>query len=159
MQYMFQAGFLGTRAPLFMDVVTLIVALLPFLVHGAILLARKKMFILHAVVQNIIFLFSIVVIAYFEVGVRVGGGFDAFISGSDVDYTYALIVLVLHIFIAVVTLFYWMITIISGNYQFKKRQLPGFATRTHKILALKTFLGITLTSFSGIWVYLILFVF
>ena len=28
MDYMFQAGFLGTRAPIFMDVVTLIVALL-----------------------------------------------------------------------------------------------------------------------------------
>ena len=159
MEYMFANGFLGTKAPLFMDIVTLIVALLPLLVHGAIILARKKMFALHAFVQNVIFLFSLVVIAYFEVGVRVGGGFDAFISGSGVDYTYALVVLVLHILISVVTLFYWVLTILSGNYQFRKRALPGIASRKHKIMALKTFLGITFTSFSGIWVYLLLFVF
>lgn len=159
MEYMFQNGFLGTKAPLFMDVVTLIVALLPLIVYGAILLARKKMFILHAIAQNIIFIFSLVVISYFEIGVRVGGGFDAFISESGVEHSYALIVLILHILIAVITLFYWLLTVISGNYQFKKRQLPGIASLVHKKMALKTFLGITFTSFSGIWVYLLLFVF
>lgn len=36
MNYMFEAGFLGTRAPFFMDMVTLIVAGLPLLVAAAI---------------------------------------------------------------------------------------------------------------------------
>ena len=31
MDFMFQPGFLGTRAPLFMDIVSVIVFLLPFL--------------------------------------------------------------------------------------------------------------------------------
>ena len=33
MDYIFQTGFLGTRAPLFMDIVSVIVAALPFLIY------------------------------------------------------------------------------------------------------------------------------
>lgn len=158
MDYMFEAGFLGTKAPLFMDVVTLVVAFLPLLVYGGILLARKKMFVLHAIVQNLIYIFSIIVVGYFELGVRVGGGFDAFISSSDVSFTYALIVLIVHIFIAVVTLYYWSRTIISANLHFRKKLIPGKSSQHHRLLAMKTFMGIVFTSFSGIWVYLLLFV-
>lgn len=159
MDYMFAQGFLGTRAPFFMDFVTLIVAFLPVLVYGAILLARKKMFITHAIVQNIIFVVSVIVVTYFELGVRVGGGFDAFMSDSSVSYTYALVVLVMHIIISVVTLFYWIRTIFSGNYEIIKGLLPGRASLSHKSIAIKTFIGIVLTSLSGIWVYLLLFVY
>ncbi len=159
MDYMFAEGFLGTRAPFFMDFVTLIVALLPILVYGAILLARKKMFIIHAVVQNIIFIASVVVITYFEIGVRVGGGFNAFISDSNVSYTYALVVLVLHIIIAIVTLFFWIRTVFSGNYEIIKGLLPGRASLSHRSIAIKTYIGIVFTSLSGIWVYLLLFVY
>ncbi|MEN8304565.1 MAG: DUF420 domain-containing protein [Campylobacterota bacterium] len=159
MDYMFAEGFLGTRAPFFMDFVTLIVAFLPVLVYGAILLARKKMFMAHTVVQNIIFVVSVIVVTYFEIGVRVGGGFDAFMSGSSVEYTYAFVVLILHIIIAVATLFYWIRTIFSGNYEFVKGLLPGPASMSHREIAIKTFIGIIFTSFSGIWVYLLLFVY
>lgn len=159
MDYMFQAGFLGTKAPFFMDFVTLLVALLPVLVYGAIMLAKKHMFKTHMIVQNIIFVVALIVVGYFEVGVRVGGGFDAFMEGSGVPYTYALIALLVHILIAVVMLFYWGITIFHGNSQYKKGNLPGRASRTHKVLALKSFLAIVFTSFSGIWVYLLLFVY
>jgi len=159
MDYMFEAGFLGTKAPFFMDFVTLIVAVLPLLVYGAILLARKKMYILHTIVQNIIFIVAIVVIFYFELGVRVGGGFDVFMSESNVPYTYALAVLILHILIAIVMLFYWSVTVINGNINFKKGKLPGLASRSHRLTAFKTYLSIIFTSFSGIWVYLLLFVF
>lgn len=159
MDYMFAQGFLGTRSPFFMDFVTLIVAILPLLVYGAILLARKKMFILHTIAQNIIFVASVIVVTYFELGVRIGGGFNAFMDGSHVSYTYALVVLIVHIIIAVLTLLYWSRTIISGNYEFVKGLLPGRASLSHKQLAIKTFIGIVLTSFSGVWVYLLLFVY
>ena len=159
MDYMFTEGFLGTRAPLFMDVVTLIVAVLPLLVYGAIKLARHKLYKAHALTQNLIFAVSVIVVGYFEYGVRVGGGFDAFMKGSGVSHTYASIVLGLHVIIAIVTLFYWSMTISKANYQFLKKLLPGPKSNAHKILALKTFLGIVCTSFSGIWVYLLLFVY
>ncbi len=159
MEYMFKHGFLGTTAPFFMDMVTLIVAFLPLLVYGAIILAKKKMFRLHVLVQNLLYIFAIIVVAYFEFGVRVGGGFDAFMSESDVAYTYAFIVLIIHIIIATIMLFYWSMTIVTGNIHFKKGYIPGIYSKHHKAMALKTFLGVILTSFTGVWVYLLLFVF
>jgi len=159
MDYMFKAGFLGTRAPFFMDIVTLIVAVLPLLVFGAILFARKKQYTLHMISQNIIFLVSLVVIVYFELGVRIGGGFDAFISEADVSPTYALLVLIFHVLIAIGTLYYWTLTIFNANYSYIKKDLPGKGGSSHKRVARKAMLGIILTSFTGIWVYLLLFVY
>jgi len=159
MSYMFQAGFLGTRAPFFMDFVTLIVAFLPIIVMASILLARRGHYKLHALSQNIIFVAAVIVLGYFELGVRVGGGFDAFMQGSGVSHTYASIVLVMHIIIAVVMLFYWIRTVLNANLQFRKGLIPGVKSREHKMLAAKTFMAIIFTSFSGIWVYLLLFVY
>lgn len=159
MNYMFQAGFMGTRAPFFMDFVTLIVVFLPLIVFASILLARKKKYVLHALTQNIIFVAAVIVLGYFELGVRVGGGFDAFMEGSSVSHTYASIVLVMHILIAVTMLFYWIMTVLNANLQYKRGLIPGPKSSHHKLLAAKTFIAIIFTSFSGIWVYLLLFVY
>ena len=148
MDYMFEAGFLGTRAPLFMDFVTIIVAFLPLLVFVAITLAKIKQYQAHKISQSFLFVFSSIVVSYFEYGVRRGGGFNGFMEGSTVGHNYALIVLILHIIIACITMFLWVITIIAA---IKKKP--------HKKLGIKTFMGITLTSISGIWVYLLLFVY
>jgi len=148
---MFEVGFLGTRAPFFMDFVTLIVAFLPLLVSGAISLARAKKYKLHAFAQIFIFAFSVIVLVYFETGVRIGGGFNAFMEGSSVSHNYAFFILVLHIAIAMITLILWFATLIRA-----KRFL---ALGIHKVLGRISFIGIVLTSLSGIWVYLILFVY
>jgi len=159
MNYMFEAGFLGTRAPFFMDLVTLIVALLPFLVFGAILFAKKGYPRLHMIAQNAIFAVSLVVIAYFEVGVRVGGGFDAFVSDTAISHTVALWVLIVHILIAIATLYYWIRTVITANMQYAKKELPGKYSLGHRVIAIKATLGIIFTSLSGILVYVLLFVY
>ena len=159
MNYMFEAGFLGTKAPFFMDMVTLIVAILPMLVYFAILLARKRLYKAHAFAQNFIFVVSVIVVSYFEYGVRLGGGFDAFMDDSNVSYTYALFVLIFHIIIATLTLVYWATTIIKANYHFKKGLIPGRKSSAHKLLAFKSYLGIIFTSFTGIWVYILLFIY
>ncbi len=156
---MFAQGFLGTRAPFFMDFVTMIVALLPLLIFAAIVLAKKKLYKLHALAQNLLFVFAVIVVGYFEYGARLGGGFDAFMQGSGVSHTYASIVLGVHIVIALFTLVYWARTVIKANYQFMHGTIPGVKSNEHKLLAFKTFLGIVFTSFSGIWVYLLLFVY
>jgi putative membrane protein len=148
---MFESGFLGTRAPFFMDFVTLIVACLPFLMMGAIYFAKIKKYKVHQIAQYILFVVSVVVVAYFEVGVRIGGGFDAFIKDSSVAHNYALIVLVIHILIAVATLFMWILALGRA----KKYLREG----KHKEMGKMTFSGIVLTSLSGIWVYMLLFVY
>jgi len=151
MNYMFETGFLGTRAPFFMDFVTLIVAFLPLLVAGAIALARAKKYKLHAYAQIFIFAFSVIVLVYFEVGVRVGGGFNSFMEGSSVSHNYAFLVLIIHIVIAVITLIIWFMTLIRAK--------KFLALGIHKKLGKISFMGIVLTSLSSMWVYLILFVY
>jgi len=152
LDYMFSPGFLDTRAPFFMDLVTLIVALLPLLVLGAISLAKKKHYTAHAYVQIFIFAFSVIVLSYFEYGVRVGGGFEGFMQKSSVSHSYALIVLISHILISVATVIVWSLTIFKA-----KKHLD--ITSKHRKMGLMTFLGVSLTSLSGIWVYFLMFVY
>jgi len=158
MNYMFQPGFLGTKAPFFMDFVTLIVALLPLLVGMAIYFARRQDYSLHALVQTLIFIVSIIVVGYFEYGVRLGGGYEAFVKNTHVSHNYLFVVLMIHIFISVVTLGIWASTLIRAKKDYESG-LPGPYSRSHRRAGFRTFIGITLTSLTGIWVYLLLFVY
>jgi putative membrane protein len=156
---MFETGFLGTRAPFFMDFVTLIVALLPLLIFIAISLAKRKSYNAHAITQTFIFIISIIIFSYFEYGVRLGGGFDSFMEGSHVSHNYALWVLIAHIIISVITLGIWLSTLIYARKEQRKQTLPGQLSLAHKKAGIRTFIGISLTAFTGIWVYLLLFVY
>jgi len=151
MNYMFEVGFLGTRAPFFMDFVTLIVALLPLLMMFIISLAINKKYKAHAFGQIALFIVSVIVLTYFEMGVRMGGGFKTFMEGSSVSHDYALIILIIHIIISTITLFVWGFTLLRA----KTHLNDG----THKKNGRRTFVGVVLTSLSGIWVYLLLFVY
>jgi len=155
---MFEAGFLGTRAPLFMDIVTLIVALLPFLMLGVISFARRRQYKVHATLQKMLFWISLIVVAYFEYGVRTYGGFNVLIEGSSTPYDYAFWVLMVHIAIAVGTLVLWVITLNRAKRDRRMNVLPGMYTMDHKSAGIRLFIGILLTSLSGIWVYYLLFV-
>ncbi len=159
MEYMFASGFFGTRAPFFMDLVTLIVILLPFLVAIAIQFARNYNYNLHSKVQIIIFIFSVIVLGYFEYGVRLGGGFEGYIKDSGANYTYALVILITHIIISTITLGFWVNTIVQAINDKKHKLLFGLHSASHKKAGIRTFFGIVLTSLSGLWVYLLLFVY
>jgi putative membrane protein len=151
MDFMLQSGFLDTRAPLFMDIVTLIVSILPLLMLAIIYQARVKRYKLHALLQRVLFLISFGILVYFETGVRVIGGFDFFMKGSGVGHNYAFVVLVFHIAIAIATLIVWITTLIMV-----KKQLH---LQKHKKAGKIVFLGVILTSLTGIWVYLLMFVY
>ena len=159
MNYMFQPGFLGTKAPFFMAFVTLIVALLPLLVGLAISLAKKRKYRLHARVQTAIFIVSVVVVGYFEYGVRLGGGYESFVKNTHVSHNYLLAVLMIHIFIATLTLGIWVSTLWRAYADSAQGGLPGNYSKSHQKAGFRTFIGIVLTSLTGIWVYLLLFLF
>lgn len=151
MQWIFEGGFLGTRAPVFMDIVTLIVSLLPLLLVIAISFARDKKYKAHKISQLIIFITSVIVVSFFEYGVRASGGFNSFMQESSVSHNYAFIVLIVHIIIATITLFIWGRTIFMSK--------NSFNATNHKRAGQIAFLGVVATSFSGIWVYLLMFVY
>jgi len=156
---MFKAGFLGTRAPFFMDFVMIIVALLPLLVLLAISLAKIKEYKLHALTQTIIFIVSVIVVGYFEYGVRMGGGFNAFMEGSHTSHNYAFYVLIFHIIMATLNLVIWSRTLWVARKMTKLKILPGSYSHTHKKAGQLTFITIFFTAFTGMWVYLLLFLY
>jgi putative membrane protein len=151
LEFMNQAGFFGTRAPMFMDIVSLIVAFLPFLMLGIISLARFEKYKLHALLQGVLYVVSVIVLTFFEIGVRFVGGFQSFMEGSGVEHNYAFFVLVLHITISVITLIIWTTTLLMA-----KKQLQ---LNKHKRAGWMTFIGVVLVVLTGAWVYMLLFVY
>ena len=156
---MFSAGFLGTKAPFFMDAVTLIVALLPFLALYGMTLVRKGHYGFHAFYQILLFIISVAVVLWFEYGVRSGGGFSSFAEGNHHSMTLLLAILITHIVISTATTIYWGKTLIQAYMEYEKSNLPGGFSLRHIMRAKRTIFGIFMTSLTGIWVYLILFVY
>jgi len=159
MDYMFQSGFLGTKAPFFMDFVMLIVALLPFLIGLGIVLARQGAWRMHRVYQWLVFVVSVVVVGWFEYGVRVGGGFHSFVENSTLPKMLLWGVLIFHIVVSTLTIIGWVRTLIAAERAYEAGNLPGGHTLPHRRQGWWTATGVFLTSLSGIWVYLLLFVF
>jgi len=157
MDYMFQPGFLGTRAPFFMDFVMIMVALLPLLVAIAISFAKKRNYRLHAFTQTFIFLVAVIVVAYFEYGVRAGGGYEGFVEGSSVSHHYAFYVLIFHIVVAIIGFIVWTHTLVTARRDNKNHTLPGLYSSVHKKAGKRAFMWIVATAITGIWVYVLLF--
>jgi len=157
MDYMFQPGFLGTRAPFFMDFVMIMVALLPSLVAVAISFAKKKSYSLHAITQTILFVVAVIVVGYFEYGVRAGGGYENFVKESAVSHNYMFYVLIFHIIVAIIGFLIWAYTLIVARKYDKDRTLPGRYSTVHKKYGKLSFFLIVATSITGIWVYILLF--
>jgi len=159
MEYMFAPGFLGTKAPFFMDFVTIVVALLPFLVWFGVGLVRKGYYGFHTFYQILVFITSVVVVGWFEYGVRAGGGFNSFIEGNPRSETLMLVVLIIHIIISTAATIYWAKTLWQAYRHYQDGSLPGGFSVRHIARAKLALISIFLTALTGVWVYLLLFVY
>ena len=118
---------------------------------GIIFLARIKNYKLHALLQTILYVVSVLVLTFFEIGVRFVGGFKNFMEESNVEHNYAFIVLIFHITVSVITLIIWTTTLVMAK---KQLQLGK-----HKSAGWLSFVGVTMTMLTGGWVYFLLFVY
>jgi putative membrane protein len=158
MEYMFQAGFLGTRAPLFMDEFIVVVALLPFLIGASIWFAIKESYKLHRIMQTLLFVITLGILIYFEYGIQVGGGFSHYIKDSSINPDFAYKFLIFHIIIASITLVMWAFIVHFATADRKRRALPGLYSNAHKKSGRRVAFMILLTSLTGIGVYWMLFI-
>jgi putative membrane protein len=152
---MFETGFLGTSAPFYMDLVTFYFGILPLLMGIAIFMAVKKRYELHYKMQLSIFVLTLLVVGVFEVGVRISGGFSAFMEQSNANTTFMIIFLLVHILIALATVVLYSILIYSAIKQFRLNSAP--IVQSHKKLGMIVFLGMSITSFMGVMIYYLLF--
>jgi len=154
---MFEDGFLETGAPMYMDIITLYFGLLPLLMGSAILLAVQKKYELHYKAQVTIFVITLLVVGLFEVGVRVSGGFSAFMQESNAHYTFMIVFLVIHIIIALISVVLYSLLIYSAVSEYRLHNTP--VVKSHKKLARVVYIGMTMTSLTGVMIYYLLFVF
>ena len=154
---MFGDGFLGTSAPLYMDVITVYFGLLPFLMAMAVYMAIKKKFDLHFKAQLAIYVMTIMVVVLFEVGVRVSGGFAFFMQESNANYDYMLTFLLAHVLIAFVSVVLYTLVVYSAIREYKLNHKPML--KSHRKFGKLAFFGMTVTSITGVMVYYFLFVY
>ena len=156
---MFEAGFLGTRAPLYMDMVTIFFGLLPFLVGFSILLVIKKKYRAHFQSQGLLFILTMVMVVVFETGVRLDGGFNHYMQGSSLSYTAVFTFLIVHIIIALITVVVWGATIYNAMRIYVKEGPRASYFIKHQKHGRWLFIGITLTATMGVSLYPMLFIF
>ncbi len=153
---MFEVGFLGTSAPLYMDMITVYFALLPFLMGVAIVMAVQRRYKLHYIMQLWIYIVSIVFVVIFEIGIRMSGGFNAFIEGSITDYDGMTTFLIVHIVIAIISVILWSKLIYSATKEYKRRDNKPITS--NKKLGKIIYAGMSITSAMGVSIYYFLFV-
>lgn len=146
-----------TQPPLYMNVITIYFIFLPFLMASAIYMAIKKKFALHYKMQLSIFIITLMVIVIFEVGVRLSGGFSAFMKTSNADMTYMTLFLALHILIALISVVLYFLVVFSAYKEIKLHKEP--LIQNHKLFGSLVFLGMSITSFMGTTIYYYLFVY
>jgi len=152
---MFENGFLGTSAPFYMDLSTLYFALLPILMAGAVFLAVKKLFKAHAYMQMGLFIFTIAIVLYFEVGVRLDGGYFVYLEKTSLPRDKMAIYMIVHILIALISTLVWGYHTIRS---FKEFIQTKTVYKNHKKIGRLIFAGMTITSVMGVGVYWLLFV-
>ncbi|MGA9045802.1 DUF420 domain-containing protein [Sulfuricurvum sp.] len=151
----FEPGFLGTRALMYMDIVTLYFAILPFLLAFSIYQAIRGNIKLHYQSQFIILAITIVMVLIFEIGVRLTGGFVEYAKQSPLSYDFLLLFLVVHIFIALMAVGGWIYLIISTYKSYQNGILEK--SEKHRKMGKWIFSALTLTSIMGCSIYLFLF--
>jgi len=154
---MFETGFMGTSAPIYMDIITLYFIMLPLLMAVGIYMAVKKKLELHFKMQLGTYMMTLLVVTLFEVGVRLSGGFSFFMQHSNANYTFMIIFLLIHIVIAFVSVSAYSLLMYSSvrEFRLKKEAL----IKNHKKFGMLVYLGMTLTSITGVMIYYFLFVY
>jgi len=152
------AGFLGTRAPLYMDAVGLFFVLIPFLLAFSIRFARKKQFQSHYRAHIAVYTLTVVVVILFEVGVRLSGGFTEFIKQSPVNPTFFVTFLIVHIVIALVAIGAWTYQVAVSFKAYKHGQLTGKKAQHHRLIGKLIYAAMLITVLMGGGIYYFLFV-
>ncbi len=145
------------RAPLFMSLVTLYFVILPVFLYIGIKCAKKGEIKKHKNIQFGLFFLSLAVTLFFEVSVRMRGGFLDDIQNSIVPYGFLSKFLIIHILIASLSLFLWIYLVIKSLISYKNSE-NSFFEKKHKIMGKILFFGVTISAVMGFIIYLFLFV-
>ncbi|HIC44454.1 MAG TPA: DUF420 domain-containing protein [Sulfurimonas sp.] len=153
----FDPGFMGTRAPMYLDIVGIFFGLLPFLMFFSIRYAVKGDIKKHLVSQATIFVLTLIFVVIFETGMRMAGGFRTYIENSPVNYTFFIAFLIVHVLVAIATFNLWSYQLITSVKAYRKGELRVGTGQRHKKIAKILIIGIFITIAQGVGIYYFLF--
>lgn len=136
-----------------MTAVLLLTVISPFVLYYAQQVAKKKDYLKHQKLQNIIYTICVLGVLSLEVLIRFSGGSGSLAStGRYYGTTLFFLVLASHILVAVGSYCLWTFLIIASNRKFRK-ELPGKFSKTHKRIGIIIFFGLVYTAITAILVY------
>jgi hypothetical protein len=123
MEYLSNLGFLGTPASYFMDSIVVYLLLLPILIIFSISLAKSRNYGLNRFIQTVLFLLMLISIITFNYNVYMMKRFDS---------TETTIFFIIEMLLSLVTLIFWLSTLLFAIEDRRRKALPGFYSRSHK---------------------------
>jgi len=142
------AGFLETRAALYIDILVTYLVLLPVLVGLSIYAAIQEYLKFHQVTQFLFFSLTLISLSFLGYSLHFIQDFDALVQTSSIDSLQATMMMAIHSLIATVMIIYWMFALSFAISDYKRRALPGVYSESHKKTGRRVFLTIILTSLS-----------
>jgi len=156
---MFPQGFLGTRADVLTDLITVGYGVIPLVLYLSALRARRGEHRLHRNIQCICLALLTVILILFETNIRLRGGSDAlYLTSSFANTPLLRFSLIGHLAIAISTYVGWCGLTIASLRRFQ-RTLPGDFGATHRRMGRLVIAGNVATAVTGMWIYLLGFVF
>lgn len=145
------------NAPVYMSVFTIYSFFIPFLLLYSILQIRKKRIRKHIVSQTVSLALTLIFVIYFEIMVRLNGGFLAYVEDSLFSYKFLIIYLFIHIIIAFSSFAGWIYLYVSSIKAYSKKSKTIFDKKMHKRIGISIFIALTINSIMGILLYFFLF--
>lgn len=147
-------GFLGTRAPLILDVLCLaMLAVMVVLAVSIYLVKVRKRYALHKQIQITLGVVLLAVIVLFELDIRLHGWQDR--AAGDLGGrapAAAVKALYVHLVFAVSTVVLWIVTTVLALRRYSDPPLPGPHSPAHKVLGWISTVDMGLTTITG-WVF------
>ena len=150
-------GFFKTAAPLYVDMMVLLLAILPILSAVSILFAIKRSFKLHQFTQFLLLFLTSISLGTFSYIFYNSKSFELVVQSSSIDYKLVVIALVIYAILATLTVVFWMFSLIYALSDKKRRALPGLYTQSHRRAGKQIFNGLLLMSLGSIGIYWMLF--
>jgi putative membrane protein len=153
-----ELGFLGSRAPLYIDIIAVAFFLLPILFFYSIRYAILKEIKKHIVTQVIVFVMMLLSVILFEVGMRLAGGFTTYMEASSANYTFFITFLIIHIVTAIIVINTWSYQLITAIKAYRKGNLVGELAANHRRIGKYVAIGIMIVLVQAVVVYCMLFI-
>lgn len=139
--------------PNYISIFTCFMILLPLMLFISIGYAKKKQIKKHIISQCLILVIALGFILYFEVMVRLDGGFLKYINDEKIPFIFVIVFMIIHILLAIAAIAGWLFLFIKSIKEYKARDFITFSFN-HKRIGYSIFIVLTISVFMGFCIYL-----